>query len=211
MGDTGGSQENHRQRNPQHTRQTLLRAACRLFSIHGFSSTTMRQIAEDAHVSVGLVNRYFDSKEKLFRECLREAAKGLQSINENASDKGVPGDMSALARAISQQVTSSAWGHEGDLLLLLVRASGDPGIERLRAEAFTEMASRILHSADGSHSDKGALRAQIVLAAAVGMVILRSAKAFDPLSGITSEALAEPMQDLLSAMFVPEEHLESGE
>ncbi|OZG65121.1 TetR/AcrR family transcriptional regulator [Bifidobacterium aquikefiri] len=46
MGDTGGSQDNHRQRNPQHTRQALLKAACRLFSTHGFSSTTMRQIAE---------------------------------------------------------------------------------------------------------------------------------------------------------------------
>lgn len=191
-----------RKRNSRHTRQALLKAACKLFSARGFASTTIRQISEEAHVSVGLVNRYFDSKEKLFSECLREAAKGFRMMDDDVLKPKTPDGEMELAKAMSQQVTSSAWGKEGDLLMLLVRSSGDTGIEQLRAQAFKDMADKILRSVERERTGEEALRAQMVLAAAVGMVMLRSAKELDPLSEITADELVVPMRDLISAMFV---------
>jgi AcrR family transcriptional regulator len=205
------SPKNLRKRNSQQTRQTLLKAACKLFSARGFASTTMRQISEEAQVSVGLVNRYFDSKEKLFSECLREAAKGFRVIDADVFQPKTPGDGMELAKAVSQQVASSAWGQEGDLLMLLVRSSGDTGIEQLRAQAFKDMADKILKSVDQERTRERALRAQMVLAAAVGMVMLSSAKGLDPLSETTAEELVDPMQDLMSAMFVSDKSYGSDE
>src|SRR5690554_2845347 len=45
------------------TRQRILEAALSLFEEQTFETTTLRQIAARADVSLGLVYRYFDAKE----------------------------------------------------------------------------------------------------------------------------------------------------
>ena len=52
------------------TRQTLLRAATKLFAEHGLQGTSVRQIADEANLSLGLVRHYFGSKEQLYNACL---------------------------------------------------------------------------------------------------------------------------------------------
>jgi AcrR family transcriptional regulator len=49
----------------EHTRQTILENAIALFEERGFRETTLRDIAGAAHVSLGLVYRYYRSKEEL--------------------------------------------------------------------------------------------------------------------------------------------------
>jgi AcrR family transcriptional regulator len=53
------------------SRETVLAAAKRRFADQGYEKTTLRAIAEDAHVDPSMVLYLFGSKAELFRESLR--------------------------------------------------------------------------------------------------------------------------------------------
>jgi len=53
-------------------RRLVLDAALRLFSRHGYGATSVRQIAEEAGVSVGAVYHHFPDKEAMFRTLIDE-------------------------------------------------------------------------------------------------------------------------------------------
>jgi AcrR family transcriptional regulator len=53
-------------------RRLVLDAALRLFSRHGYGATSVRQIAEEAGVSVGAVYHHFPDKETMFRSLIEE-------------------------------------------------------------------------------------------------------------------------------------------
>lgn len=68
----------------ERTRQRIVDAALKLFSERGFAATTMRDIAAEAEVSLGLTYRYFARKEDLavalyegISRRLRDTAAGL--------------------------------------------------------------------------------------------------------------------------------------
>ncbi|MGK2961208.1 MAG: TetR/AcrR family transcriptional regulator [Gemmatimonadaceae bacterium] len=67
------------------TRETILDAAARVFSQHGFRGSTTRRIAEAASVNEVTVFRYFGSKAAL----LQEAVKG---INASSTTNSLPRD-----------------------------------------------------------------------------------------------------------------------
>lgn len=49
------------------TRETILDAAEEAFARSGYAATTMREIAQQAHVNQALVHHYFGSKDELFK------------------------------------------------------------------------------------------------------------------------------------------------
>jgi TetR/AcrR family transcriptional regulator len=53
-------------RNDRRTEEAILRAAERLFGRHGFTSTTVHDIAKEAGINSALIFYYFESKEKLY-------------------------------------------------------------------------------------------------------------------------------------------------
>src|SRR5690349_1265749 len=53
------------------SRDAVLRAAKRRFAVDGYEKTTLRSIADDAHVDPSMVLYLFGSKADLFRESLR--------------------------------------------------------------------------------------------------------------------------------------------
>ena len=53
------------------SRDVVLAAAKRRFATEGYEKTTLRAIANDAHVDPSMVLYLFGSKEELFRESLR--------------------------------------------------------------------------------------------------------------------------------------------
>jgi AcrR family transcriptional regulator len=59
------------------TRERILRAAARLFAELGFHETTLRRIAEEAEVALGLTYRYFPQKEDLALALYTELATEL--------------------------------------------------------------------------------------------------------------------------------------
>ncbi len=52
--------------------EKLIQAAVRQFSLHGFGSTTVRALADEAGVNVSLVSYYFGSKEGLYQSAISQ-------------------------------------------------------------------------------------------------------------------------------------------
>ncbi|MCB0327466.1 MAG: helix-turn-helix transcriptional regulator, partial [Bdellovibrionales bacterium] len=76
-------------------KQRILDSAASLFSQKGFASTSVRDIAQLAHVNVSSINYYFDSKENLLFTLL---AKALHCLDDqmNAIDFDKVKDFSDL-------------------------------------------------------------------------------------------------------------------
>jgi AcrR family transcriptional regulator len=176
----------------------LLDVARARFARDGYASTTVRDIADDAGVNVALINRYFTSKEGLFESCLTGAVAEIRS------------DVHALSRddvaaAIAQRVVGSAdkpRTHEA--LLLLLRSSGDERVDDIRRTLLRSLSENLATAAgertESSHDDQLLLRAQIVLAASLGLVVLRSSAAVQPIATATERELLGPLSDLVNAL-----------
>ena len=70
------------------TRAELMRAARKIFALHGFDGATVKELAEEAGVNVSLISYHFDGKEGLYRACLEEF--GLDSIKVSERIVGRP-------------------------------------------------------------------------------------------------------------------------
>ena len=180
------------------TRSRLLQSARRHFARDGYATATVRDIAADAGVNVALINRYFASKEGLFEASIVGAAEEFkrQEFFDMPLDR-------ILATIISEATTEP----DGDTalkLMLLLRSSGDEGADAIRRRTFEGFSQRIAISAGVSADDprfeSTVLGAQILLAATVGISVLRSSTGVEPLSSASEHELAEPMGRLLDAL-----------
>ncbi|HXH60017.1 MAG TPA: TetR/AcrR family transcriptional regulator [Fimbriimonadaceae bacterium] len=68
------------QRDPEATRRKILGAATRLFAKHGYSGTSIANVADAAGVQKGLVRYHFKSKDGLWQAACTEAASPLLSF-----------------------------------------------------------------------------------------------------------------------------------
>lgn len=190
----------NRTRDAAGTRQQLLNAARRRFARDGYSTTTVRDIAADAGVNVALINRYFTSKEGLFEACLRRVG----------DDLGRPVDGSVtIERTLENMLTRVSGQPNGDhsmQLLLLLRSSGDDRADQIRVStlrSFTEaIASAAGWTAD-SPDDALLLRAQVAMATALGIVLLRSSTGLEPLASASADALRGPLGEVLTTLVTP--------
>jgi AcrR family transcriptional regulator len=186
-----------RPRDAARTRQTLLEAARRRFAEDGYAATTVRDIADDAGVNVALISRYFSSKEGLFEACLAAAD---DEMRRTVGD--VPIDR--VAEVIAHQVTGLGPGVLPNQLVLLLRSSGDERADRIRLGALRVSCERLAALA-GWHpghpdADRLMLRAQVVLAASVGISVLRSTTGLVPLADATEDDLAGPLGEVIAAL-----------
>lgn len=186
-----------RRRNAANTRQQLLDVARDRFARDGYASTTVRHIADDAGVNVALINRYFESKEGLFSACLTAAIDELRRATGDVTLGELPG-------IIAEQIAGV--GNDGgphQALLLLLRSSGDERADTIRLTVLGRQSEGLIAAARRTREakDDGALllRAQVVLAATMGVVMLRSV-GLAPLASASSSELVEPLRDLITAV-----------
>jgi AcrR family transcriptional regulator len=177
----------------------LLEAARRRFAEDGYAATTVRDIADDAGVNVALISRYFSSKEGLFEACLAAAGDDLRRTTGS-----VP--LERVAEVIAQQVTGPGPGVLPSELVLMLRSSGDEKADEIRLGALRTSCERLAALA-GWHpghpeADRLLLRAQVVLATAVGISVLRSMTGLGPLADTTAEDLTGPLGDLVDALLL---------
>lgn len=59
-------------KDPQVRKQEILDTAMQLFTNQGYEQTSMRDIARQMNISLGLCYRYFDSKQILFQEAMNQ-------------------------------------------------------------------------------------------------------------------------------------------
>ena len=76
----------------QKSRERILRAAVRLFSRRGFGGTTVRAIAEEAEVALGLMYAHFESKEAvlvaLMDASLLDVTQTLDAAEQQSTAQG---------------------------------------------------------------------------------------------------------------------------
>ena len=188
-----------RHRDAAKTRQLLLAAARRRFAHDGYAATTVRDIAGEAGVNVALISRYFASKEGLFEACLAEAVDELRRAAGSVSS------LRDLPDSIARQVAEAgAEGRPDPVLPLLLRSSGDERAEQIRLGVLRAFGERLASAAGWHPTDPDAeqvlLRAQLVLAASIGIAVLRSFPGLEPLASATEKDLVEPLRDLVDAL-----------
>ncbi|CAN5142879.1 TetR/AcrR family transcriptional regulator [soil metagenome] len=188
-----------RPRDANNTRQLLLDSARLRFARDGYSSTTVRDIATDAGVNVALINRYFTSKEGLFEECLALAAKDLDRSG------GEPVTIATVVTRMLRQVTDST-GEPPLHLLLLLRTSGDERADQIRRDTLRGFAQGLAAASGWREGDDETLilRAELAIAAGLGIVLLRSTTALEPLASATESDLTLPITQLFAALLSPE-------
>ena len=72
------------------TRQTLLKAATKVFSRQGYAATRLEDIAEEAGVTRGALYHHFNGKAELFTEIISEASQVSDRAIQQAIQEGGP-------------------------------------------------------------------------------------------------------------------------
>jgi AcrR family transcriptional regulator len=66
----------------QKSKKLIMESALKLFSAHGFHGTSISKIAADAGIAIGLVYNYFESKEDLLDQIMKEALADFNHLLE---------------------------------------------------------------------------------------------------------------------------------
>jgi AcrR family transcriptional regulator len=74
----------HVEERVQATRERLLEAGFRLFSLHGFRHVTVRDIAREADANIAAVNYHFGDKLQLYTSVVQTAIEGIRAVVEQS-------------------------------------------------------------------------------------------------------------------------------
>ncbi|GEL22467.1 TetR family transcriptional regulator [Pseudonocardia sulfidoxydans NBRC 16205] len=143
------------------TRDALLRAARRHFSVHGYAGATLRGIAAEAQVSAALLVKYFGSKEGLLA-----AASDIEA--ETAALLDAPN--ATLGRHLVATLLDLHDRAEADPLVRVVLTGPRPGGERIVEELDRRLIKRLADRLDGPDAR---LRAEMVCAQLIGLGAVR--------------------------------------
>lgn len=181
------------------TRRALVRAARRRFATDGYRATTVRHIAADAGVNVALINRYFVSKEGLFEACMLRTSDELDTEPPSRA-----ANLDEVIERLIGHVVNAPNGDDPLQLLLLLRSSGDENADRIRRRTLEHFTGKLAARAGWSPDDPGTapilLRAQLAIATMLGVVMLRTSAAAEPIASATSADLTGPLGQVFGAL-----------
>jgi AcrR family transcriptional regulator len=177
-----------RRRDAAASRERLLDAARELFADRGYDRTTARDIGERAGVDPAMIARYFGGKAQLFIATL------------HAEDgPNPPADLLDPERLASLLDRIGRHG-PGPVFQAAVRPYGDPDAQDA---ARTELQHRVVAPLRRRLADDGdghpELRAELFIAAFIGVVLARSAGTFEHLAAASTDELLP----LLRQLFAP--------
>ncbi|MDD8023911.1 MAG: TetR/AcrR family transcriptional regulator [Paracoccaceae bacterium] len=150
--------QKQRQRAPSQraleSRARILDAAERVFARGGFDAATMRDIAAEAGVPVGLVSHHGGTKEALFAEVVARRADELSTARlqalaevQAATEPGAGADAAALLRAFIGPYVARAEAGGAQWLAyarLVAMVSSDPRWQGLAQQHFDPTARRFV-------------------------------------------------------------------
>ncbi|WP_199442344.1 TetR family transcriptional regulator [Umezawaea beigongshangensis] len=169
-----------RPRDSAATRAALLDAAAVLFAERGFDRTTVRDIAGRAGVNQALLFRYFGSKEALFATVM--ARQSHELLAESPAER-------ALARVLERMLDEEGPRlHDHPLHAALRSVSHDGAAAAIRQRMGDEYAEVLSSLTDAEDAD---VRADLVLAWLLGIGLLRSVLAKEPLASADPERVSE--------------------
>ncbi|MEU8698851.1 TetR family transcriptional regulator [Streptomyces sp. NPDC048680] len=179
-----------RRRNAQATRRRLLEAARDLFAERGYEGTTVRGIAALAGVNQALLFRYFGSKRGLLTEVV--ALGGLEQLRATPPEE-------LFEAALRSMLTRSAEGAEDRSLEVYLRSigRGDEAAGTLR-ELGEEYQSAL---AGLSGAPDAVLRADLAMAWLLGIGLMRTVVAREPLAGAEPDDVCRLVLGTLSHLW----------
>ncbi|MFJ9431250.1 TetR family transcriptional regulator [Streptomyces sp. NPDC101490] len=179
-----------RRRDAAATRRRLLDAARDLFAEHGYEGATVRDIAERAGVNQALLFRYFGSKQGLLTEVV--ARGGLEQVRDTPPEE-------LFETALRSMLTRDPDGTEDRSLEVYLRSLGR-GEET--AGALRELGEKYQSAlASLSGAEDAALRADLAMAWLLGIGILRTVVAREPLASADPEAVCRLVLGTLDGLW----------
>jgi len=177
-----------RRRDSARSRELLLEAASDLFSVRGFDRTTMRDVGERAGVDPALIARYYGSKAALYLAALR-----LRHGDES------PADLLDRDR-LAQLIARASRRDPGPVFQAAVRPHDDPAVqEAARAELYQRLVVPLRERLEREGVAQTQLRAEVAVAAFVGIALSRSAGTFEQLATANPDELIEIVLELLTS------------
>jgi AcrR family transcriptional regulator len=168
----------------QRTETRILTAARRLFAENGYDRTTIRAIAATAGSDPGLVMRYFGSKEKLFAQAA--------TIRADGPITGSPEQLAELlATALGEKLADEPAAALAALRSMFTHP--EAGLE-----VRTAMSGQQQQVASLMPGEDAVLRAGLIGALTVGVVIGRHLLQLDGLRDASPEEITTLLQPLIS-------------
>ncbi len=175
------------------SRRALLDAARRVFDEVGYDRATTREIGERAGVDPALIARYFDSKEGLFLAAIAVRAPGEEDIDYAPS---------ALLRFLLER-----WDERGHNPIS--RALASPTLTPdARRQISAVVSDRVLVGLGrelrdrGTDDDDADLRAELLIALAVGVAMTRANGTLETLAQAPRDDVLAALAPLLDALSV---------
>ena len=120
--------------NAAQTRKKILEAAKKQFFENSYENVALRKIAAASEIDVAMVNRYFGSKENLFKEVLSSVLKEKKNI--------IPINPQKVGQSIAEYIVSELWKKEPEknfyLFQLLLKSATSPIAAPIIAQIFHE-------------------------------------------------------------------------
>jgi len=158
-------------------REQILRAAMICFAKCGFHQTSMHDISQEAGISVGLIYRYFESKEAVISAMAEEHKKDLQELLERARTAPTLLDsLEILLTAHCCEETPQI--HAAFVVDLFAEAGRNPSIANLVRDVLetgmagvTEVIARAPEMRDAPHCLKPREVTELIFATARGSMM----------------------------------------
>ncbi|MGW2816260.1 TetR/AcrR family transcriptional regulator [Streptomyces sp. NPDC001415] len=184
------SSAGERRRDAGATRRRLLDAARDLFAERGYEGATVREIAERAGANQALLFRYFGSKQGLLTEVVAQG--GLEQLRATPPEE-------LFETALRSMLTSSASGTADRSLEVYLRSigRGDEATGTLR-ELGGQYQSAL---AALSGAKDGALRADLAMAWLLGIGLMRTVVAREPLASADPDTVCRLVVDTLEHLW----------
>lgn len=168
------------------SRECILAAAVALFADRGFDRTTTRDIGERAGVDPALIARYFGSKTGLYLAALQAENAGVE-----------PADLLDRERMAGLLARVGSRG-PGPVFRSVVSPHDDAAVQAATAETLRQrLVAPLEMRYRAAGLDRPRLRAEIAVAAFVGVVLGRGSDALPKLSAASDAALLDLLGQLL--------------
>ena len=185
-GAPGAERQPARRRDAARSRELLLAAAGELFAVRGFDRSTTREIGERAGVDPALIARYFGSKAQLYIATLQldQGSAALPDLLEPERIRGL--------------LDGSAQRGPGPIHRAAVVPHEDADVQSAAAEQLHQrLVDPLRERFVREGLDRPQLRAELGVAAFIGVVLARSSGTLKTLAETDTEDLLELVHDLL--------------
>lgn len=157
------------------SRTHVVDTVVRLVAAHGVEAATVRRVAAEAGVSIGMVQHHFPTKDAMLRAAMEAAGASFRARAQRAcAGLGAAPALRALARELLP--LDAARGDEGRVWLAFVaRAAVDPVVRAAHAEGWQQLEDHLtgLLAAHRGRDEAGVDRddARLLLAVLDGLAV----------------------------------------